>query len=213
MTQPDIATVTPANQGGGGGGIPATLFTKDQVDHTAAQARRGALGDFFSKLGLKEVPSEDQLKGIFEAAAEHEKTKQGQKTDVERLTGELATANEKVASIPALEAAKRRAELAGDAGLKSRYHKYVEGTTDEEIQESIKIVLADVGGGGTGAGQGGEENPPGDGEQQQQQGTGATGGLTPNPQQGTPGAGSGQKKASMASGAEAYKARHGDKKE
>jgi hypothetical protein len=213
MTLPNSDSGTPANSDqGDGGGIPTTLFTQQQLDHTAAQARRGALEGFFKQIGFDKTPTAEELQATVAAAQEHEKLKAGQQSDVERLTTENATLKSQAEKIPSLEAAKRRAELAGDAGLKSRYHKYVEGSTDEEIQESIKLVLADVGGGGTGGGQEGGETPP-NGQQQTQQGTGSTGGLTPNPQQGTSGGGNNQTKGSLKSGREAYLAKHGTKKE
>lgn len=206
MTQPEGAGNGPANPTGDGG-VTATLFTQEQVNHFNAQARRGALDTFFKdELGLDKPLTADELKASLAAATEYQKLQNGSKSDVERLTTELGTVKAEAEKVPALEAAKRRAELAGDAGLKSRYHKYVEGATDEEIEASIKLVLADVGGGGTGGGEGGgtppEQQPPA------RQGTGS---LTPNPQQGA--GGGGKPKSSMTAGRDAYKSKRGGDKE
>jgi hypothetical protein len=130
---------------------------------------------------------------------------------VERLTKELAAEKEKSAKASGLEAALLRAQLAGDAGLKSRYHKYVEGDDEESIKASIGETLADVGGGGSGAGEGGETPPEGEPQQQPaKKGTGATP-PAPNLQQGA--GGGGKPKTSMAAGRDAYKAKHGETKE
>jgi hypothetical protein len=199
MTQPGGEGQGPANTGQGSG-VQTTLFTQEQVNHFNAQAKREALGGFFKELGLDSVPSAEDLKGTLTKAGEFDKLQAGKKDDVERLTGELATANEKANKVPGLEAKYRVAELAAEAGLKPRYWKYVEGKTDEEIQTSIKAVLEDIKGGGDGDGEGGE----GEG-QQQQPGTGARP-PAPNPQQG---AGGGKPPTkTMQSGAEAYAARH-----
>lgn len=210
MTTPDVGQAPSAGSGGDGAtGIPATLFTQEQVNHFNAQAKRGALESFFKEeLGLDKPLSSDELKASLAAAAEYQKLQNGQKSDVERLTTDLAAKTAEAEQVPGLQAAKRRAELAGDAGLKSRYHKYVEGETDEEIDASIKLVLADVGGGGEG-GEGGDGDSPPDPPEQRRQGTG---GLTPNPQQGS-GGGGGTPKATMSAGRDAYKAKRGETKE
>ena len=122
---------------------------------------------------------------------------------MERLIADLVTKTAEAEKVPALEAAKCRVELAGDAGLKSRYHKYVEGSTDEEIDASIKLVLADVGGGGGEPDQTDQEQQP-----PAKKGTGGTP-PAPNPQQGL-GSGSAPK-STLAAGREAYKAKHGEK--
>lgn len=212
MTTPGVETGTTANSDtGGGGGIPTSLFTQQQLDHTAAQARRGALESFFKSVGIDKVPNAEEAQQIFTAAAEHQKQQAGQKTDVERLTNELAAEKEKSAKVPGLESALRRAQLAGDAGLKSRYHKYLEGDDDEAIKASIEETLADVSPGGGGSDEGGEEPPAGEPQQQPaKKGTGATP-PAPNPQQGA--GGGGKPKTNMAAGRDAYKAKHGDTKE
>lgn len=183
------------------------MFTQDQVNHFQAEAKRGALNNFFTKeLGLEKPPTADELKSMLAAADEHRKQQEGQKGDVERLTGQLATATAQAEKVPGLEQQLQRAQIAADAGLKSRYWKYIEGDDTEAITASVQAVLADVGGGGDGSGSEGEGE--GEGKQQQQSGTGT--GLTPNPQQGS-GGGAPPKKASMSAGAAAYKAKHGEK--
>ena len=189
----------PANSGqadgggsGGQGGVSATLFTQDQVNHFNAQARRGALESFFKQeLGLDKIPNADELKQTFANAGEFAKIQDGQKNDVERLTGQLGEANKKAERVPVLEGELLRAQIAADAGLKSRYWKYVEGKTEDEIKASVKAVLDDVGSG--------EQNP------EQGQGSGGRP-PEPNPQQGR---GGGQSPAkSMAAGAARYAEKH-----
>lgn len=217
MTQPDGDQGGSANSGqgdAGGGGITAQLYTKQHLDHTAAQARRGALGDFFGKLGLEKPPTEEEAKAILDAAEAHRKAQDGQKGDVERLTGELATKTEEANQVPTLKAQLLRTQLAGDAGLKSRYHRYVEGDDEESIKASIKEVLADIRGGGDGAGDDGDDDDGG-GVDQQQSGTHqrrqGTGSLTPNPQQGAGAGGGKATKSSMQAGRDAYKAKREEK--
>lgn len=169
----------------------ATLFTQDQVNHFNAQARRGALESFFKQeLGLDNIPSADDLKQTFASAGEFAKLQDGQKNDVERLTGQLSEANKKAERVPMLEGELLRAQIAADAGLKSRYWKYVEGKTEDEIKDSVKAVLQDVGG---------EQNP------EQGQGSGGRP-PEPNPQQGRGGGQSPTK--SMAAGAARYAEKH-----
>lgn len=185
------------------------MFTQDQVNHFTAEAKRGALNNFFKELGLDKPPTADELKGVLSAADEHRKQQDGQKGDVERLTAELATANAEAQKVPGLEQQLQRAQIASDAGLKPRYWKYVEGDDDEAIKASVQTVLADVPGGPP-AGEGAEGEGTGDAGEQQQQQSGTGTGLTPNPQQGAGGGGK-PKKATMQAGAEAYKAKHGEK--
>lgn len=213
MTQPEGAGNGPANAGGdGGAGISATLFTQEQMNHHIANAKRGAVDTFFKEhVGLDKPLTGDELKASLAAAAEHAKLQNGQKSDVERLTTDLAAKSAEADKVPGLEAAKRRAELAGDAGLKSRYHKYVEGATDEEIQASINLVLADVGGGGSGGGEGGEGEPPAGTPEQQPPARTGTGALAPNLQQGA--GGGGKPKSTMSAGRDAYKSKRGGDKE
>lgn len=176
---------------GEGGGVTATLFTQDQVNHFNAEARRKALGDFFKEVGLDAPLSAEDLKGSLGKAGEFDKLQEGQQSDVEKLTGQLNEANKKAERVPVLEADLLKAQIAADEGLKSRYWKYVEGKSEDEIKDSVKAVLADVGASGQ------------DQDQHQQPGARTP---APNPQQGT---GGGQPpKKTMQSGAEAYAARH-----
>jgi hypothetical protein len=184
---------------GQSGGVQATLFTQDQVNHFAAEAKRGARDGYFKELGLEGAPSVEDMKGIFDKATEFDKLQQGQQTDLERLSGELGEVSKRAEQVPVLELALQRAQIAADAGLKPRYWKYVEGKTDEEIAESVRVTLADVGGGGSG--EGGEASPVP--EQPRRLGTGT---LEPNPQQGSA-TGKAPVKT-LAAGAEAYKAKH-----
>lgn len=189
---------TTANSGQSGG-VQATLFTQDQVNHFAAEAKRGARDGYFKELGLEGAPSVDDMKGILSKATEFDKLQQGQQSDVERLTGELGEVSKRAEQVPVLELALQRAQIAADAGLKPRYWKYVEGKTDEEIADSVKVTLADVGGG-----DGGDEEAPPEAEQQpRRQGTGT---LEPNPQQGSA-VGKAPVKT-LAAGREAYEKKH-----
>lgn len=201
MTVSDDDGGTPANQG--------AVFTQAQVNHFVAEGKRGALDGFFKgELGLERVPTTEEFKGILGAATEHQKLKDGEKGDVERLTTELTTVKEQAAKLPTMEAQLLRARLAGDAGLKSRYWKYVEGDDEESIKASITETLADIRGGGDGEGEDGDDDTDDvDDTQQQRQGTGF---LKPNPQQGA-GGGKGKPKTTLAAGREAYEAKHGKK--
>ena len=174
----------------GQGGVQATLFTQEQVNHFNAEAKRNALSGFFKELGFDSMPSVEDLKGTLSKAGEFDKLQQGQVGDVERLTTQLSEANKKAERLPGLEADYLRAQLAADAGLKSRYWKYVEGKTEDEIKASVAAVLADVGS------QTGDGTPPAP--------TGRP--PEPNPQQGR---GGGQPAAkTLQSGVEAYRAKH-----
>lgn len=182
-----------ANSGQGQGGTP-TAFTQDQVNHFMAETKRNALGGFFKELGLESVPSVDDLKGIFSKATEYDKVQQGQKTDVERLTGQLSESNKKAERVPELETVIRRQKLAADASLPTTVWEFIKGGTDDEIKESIKglKVILKL-----------EDNT--DQQPQQQPGVGGRP-PAPNPQQGaTPGAPAGR---TMQAGIDAYKARH-----
>ena len=186
---------TPAN-GSGAGGVTATLFTQDQVNHFNAEAKRGALSGYFKELGFDAPPSPEELKAKLGEANEYVKLKDGQKGDIERLTDQLTAKTAEAEQVPTLKGQLLQAQIAADAGLKSKYWKYVEGSTAEEIEASVKSILEDIGV-GTGEGSKDESEPPQDGAKR---------GLTPNPQQG---AGGGRPPAkSMQSGAEAYKAKH-----
>lgn len=195
MTQPEVNSDTPANSGA----TPVNMFTQEQVNHFAAEAKRGALNTFFKDLGFDKPPTGDELKNTLSAAAEYSKLQDGQKGDVERLTTDLAAKTAEADRVPGLQSELLRARLAGDAGLKSRYWRYVEGDDEAAINASIREVLADVpGGGGEGESSETSDQPPAK--------TG-TGKLEPNPQQGT--AGGGKPKPSMQAGRDAYKARIG----
>lgn len=204
---------TPANsgQGGvGGGGIPTNLFTQDQVNHYQAQAKRGALGSFFKELGFDEVPDAETIKNTFDAAGKFKEQQDGQKGDVERLNGELASEREKAAEVPTLKVQLLRQEIAGTENLPVRFWKFVEGKTDDEIKESINGLKKDLnleaGEGGSGAaGEGGQ----GGSGQQQQAGTGARP-PAPNPQQGQNNGG-GTPSKTLAAGADAYAKKHAKK--
>lgn len=183
-----------ANSGNASSGVQATLFTQDQVNHFNAEARRGALNGFFKELGFDAPPSADVLKATLSKASEFDKLQEGQKSDVERLTSELSEAQKKAGQVSILETSLNQARIAADLGLKPRYWKYVEGSTDEEIKSSVESILRDV---------------RGDVQQEeilQQQGSGTTRRLEPNPQQGR-GAGVAPAK-SLSAGAEAYRAKH-----
>jgi hypothetical protein len=181
-------------------GQSVTMFTQDQVNHFNAQAKRNALTAYFKELGLDNALSAEDMKGILGKATEFDKQQQGQKGDVERLTGELAASKAVAEKVPGLEVALQRAQIAADAGVKSRYWKYIEGNTPEEIEESVKAVLADMGGGGSDDGDTGDQGTP----PAPPQGAGRR--PEPNPQQGRVGGQPPTK--TMMTGAEAYKAKH-----
>lgn len=206
MTQPGDSGSLVANPPAAGATI-VPMFTQEQVNHFNAEAKRGAVANYFKELGLDKPPTGDELSAALTAAAEYKKLQDGEKTEVQRLTGELSTVKAEAEKVPGLETQLLRARLAGDAGLKSRYWKYVEGDDEESITASVQATLADVGNGGSGSGEG-EGTPPPDPEKAPpaKKGTGA---LAPNPQQGT--SGGGTPKTSMQAGRDAYKAKHGEK--
>ncbi len=200
MTGPGVGT---GEGGAPAGGVTATLFTQDQVNHFAAEAKRSATSTFFKDLGFDKVPTADELKGAFQKAGEFDKRVHGQKGDVERLTTELADANKKAERVSTLETDLDRARIAADAGLKSRYWKYIEGDNEADITASVKAILADVGGAGEGAGdddKGGDDGKGGGPDDT------SSGGKAPNPQQGR--GGGGPAKPTMQSGRDAYQSRH-----
>lgn len=185
-------------------GDGATTFTQAQVNKIAAREKRGALGAFFKELGLDTPPDVETLKATFDAAAEHKKLKDGEKGDVERLGGQLASEKEKSAKIPTLETTILRQQIAGTEQLPPRFWRYVEGKTDDEIKESIKELKTELNlttdDGGDG-GDGGQGNG-----QQQVTGTGAHP-PEPNQQQGRNNGG-GTPTKTLAAGREAYAAKH-----
>lgn len=172
-------------------GVTATLFTQDQVNHFNAEARRGALNSFFKELGFDAPPSADELKATLSKAGEFDKLQDGQKSDVERLTGELSEAQKRAENVAVLETQLSQARIAAELGLKPRYWKYVEGKTEEEIKASVEDILRDVNANDS---------------QAQTQGSTANRRLEPNPQQGRA---TGTAPAStLSAGAEAYRAKH-----
>lgn len=186
----------PANQGQPSG-VNATLFTQDQVNYFAAQEKRGALDGYFKGLGFDSTPSPDDLKQVLTDAGEYKKLKDGEKGEVQRLNDGLSEANKKAERVPVLEADLLRAQIAADAGLKSRYWKYVEGKSEDEIKASVQDVLKDIRADGDDEGD--------DGDKQDQSGTGGKP-PDPNPQQGR---GGGKPPGqSLQSGAAAYAAKH-----
>ena len=194
MSEEAAGNAGPANSGQEG--VQATLFTQDQVNHFVAQGKRGATTGYFKELGFDEPPSPAELKASLEAAAEYRKLQEGQKSDLDRLNGELAATRETAAEVPTLKTQLLRQRLAGDASLPTRFWKFVEGSTDDEIAESIKGLKQELNLAGTDEGTG--EGAPV--EQPRQ-------GLTPNPQQGS-GGGKPPKKGSMSAGMDAYHAKH-----
>lgn len=184
-------------QGGQGGGVQTTMFTQDQVNHFNAEARRGALNSFFKDLGLDTVPDPKDLKGVLDKASEYDKLQDGQKNEVQRLTDQLSDSTKKAERVPALEAELERARIAADAGLKSKFWKFVEGKTEDEIKASVADIKKDI--------RGTDESDDQDEGQQQQQGAGGRP-PAPNPQQGR-GGGQPQSK-NLQAGADAYRARH-----
>lgn len=193
--EPGTGPTQPAN----GGGTPTPVFTQDQVNHFQAEAKRGAVGTMFKEAGLEKPLSPEELKTALANAAEYQKLQAGQQTELQTAQSQLAEASRKAEKVPTLEAQLHRQALAGEAGLKPRYWKYIEGDDDEAVKASIKAIQEDLGIGGDGSGDGDGANGT------QQQPGGST--LTPNPQQGTGGGGKPPAK-SMSAGADAYKARH-----
>lgn len=192
-----------ANQGDGDKG---GTFTQEQVNSIAAREKRGALGTFFKELGFDSVPTADALKGIFAAADEHKKQQDGQKGDVERLGGQLASEKEKSAKVPTLETTILRQQIAGDAKLPTRFWRFVEGKTEDEIKASIKELKEELDLETEDGGDGGDGD---EGKGQQQGGTGARP-PKPNQQQGANNGG-GTPAKTLAAGAAAYAEKHGKK--
>ena len=193
-----------ANSGTEGGGVQATLFTQDQVNSIAAREKRGALTGFFKELGFEDVPDAETIKNTFQAAGEYKKQQDGQKGDVERLNTELSNERQKSARVPELETTINRQRIAADEKLPTRFWKYVEGKTDDEIKDSIKGIKEELG-----LDANGNEGDQGQGGQQQQpppQGTGARP-PAPNPQQGSSNGGGAPGKT-LSAGREAYEKKH-----
>lgn len=195
-----------ANSGGNEGGVQATLFTQDQVNSIAAREKRGALDGYFKELGLDGPPDAESLKETLAAAAEYRKLKDGEKGDVERLNGEIATEKQKSARVPVLETTILQQQLAGTEGLPVRFWRFVEGKTEDEIKESIKGLKADL--------NLTEGDDGGDGQQQQQRQPAGTGARppAPNQQQGSTNGGGAPGKT-LSAGREAYEKKHKATKE
>ncbi|AEJ95320.1 scaffolding protein [Mycobacterium phage LittleLaf] len=206
MTGPVAGTGDAANNGGGDGGAPqgavqASLFTQDQVNAIAAKEKRGALNSFFKELGFDQVPDEQSLKEIFNSAAELKKIKDGQKGDVERLQGEVADLTKKVAEVPELKTTILRQQLAAEGKLPVKFWKFVEGSDEDAIKDSIKELKEELGLDEDGADNAGGGRVP----------TG-TGARPPAPvqQQGRTN-GSGAPSKTLAAGRAAYEEKHGKK--
>lgn len=189
-----------ANSGTEGGGVQATLFTQDQVNSIAAREKRGALAGFFKELGFDDVPDAETIKNTFQAAGEYKKQQDGQKSDVDRLNTDLANERQKSARIPELETTINRQRIAADEKLPTRFWKYVEGKTDDEIKDSIKGIKDELGldANGNEGGQQQQQNPPA--------GTGSRP-PNPNPQQGSSNGGGAPGKT-LSAGREAYENKH-----
>ncbi len=184
----------------GEGGVQATLFTQDQVNAFNAATKRGAVSNFFKELGFDSVPDAEAVKAAFDDAGALKKLKDGEKGDVERLNTELSAAQKTAGEVPELKATIERQRIAADEGLPSRFWKYVEGKTEDEIKESITGLKTELGITTESGGQQQQGTPTG---------TGARPPL-PNPQQGSSGGGSGPGKT-LSAGREAYEAKHGKK--
>lgn len=180
---------TTTENSGQSNGVTATLFTQDQVNHFNAEARRNALNGFFKELGFDAPPTAENLKATLTKAGEFDKLQEGQKSDVERLTGELSEVQKKAEQVGILETQLTQARIAADLGLKPRYWKYVEGKTEEEIRTSVEDILRDV-----------------NSDSQVQQGSTVNRRLEPNPQQGR--AAGNAPASSLNAGADAYRAKH-----
>lgn len=188
----DSGEGTSAANSNGPSGVTATLFTQEQVNHFNAEAKRGALNGFFKDLGFDAPPNVDELKSVLVKAGEFDKLQEGQKSDVERLTGELSEASKKAEQVTVLQSQLEQARIAAELGLKPRYWKYIEGGTEEEIKTSVEDILKDVRGDSS--------------DISDQQGSGTNRSLEPNPQQGRkPGS---PPARSLTAGAEAYRAKH-----
>lgn len=194
MTGPAGDGTPPANDGGqGGGGV--SLFTQEQVNAIGANERRGAVEKFFKDLGLEPPKSADEVKTTFTNAAEFKKIQDGQLSELERTKGELGTVQAEAAKVPELSTVIERQRIAADMGLKSRYWKFVEGKTEDEIKASVTATLEDLG----------IDVEGGDGDQGDQ-GNGERRPPKPVKQQGHGGGNPPAK--SMKAGAEAYADRH-----
>ena len=191
----------PANPAGQDGGVQATLFTQDHVNHFTAEAKRGALGGYFKDLGFDSPPTAEELKAQLTYASEYQKLKEGQKGDIERLTGELTSVKEAAARIPELETIVNRQRIAAELALPTKVWNFIEGKTDDEIKESVKGIRTILGM---------SEEPEAASED-----SGSQDGKPrpPRPAPGQGGGPGGKPKSTMSSGFDLYKSKHPDKKE
>lgn len=200
MTTPEGGTgpaATPPGNPGGQQPAPLPMFTQEQVNSFAAQEKRGAVGSFFKELGFDTVPSKEELT----AAIQAQRSQQG---DVQRLTGELEAAKGFKTQAETLQQTVLRQQIAGDLSLPPRFWKFVDGATEDEIKASVQGLFKDL-----------NLTPPGEGTGQQppqQDQPGAPRPPAPAPQQGT-GTGTPPPAKTMESGAAAYHAKHGNKKD
>lgn len=200
MTQPGGEPSGAANSGGA---TQVPMFTQEQVNHFTAEAKRGAVGTFFKEqVGLEAPLAPETLKETLTKATEYDKLQQGQKTELQQANDQVAKLTTTAERVPVLETTILQQKIAADEGLKSRYWKFVEGKTEDEIKASVKEILADFGPKTPEEGDEGGKAPEG------QQGGGKR--PDPNEQQGTGGSG-GAPKATMSKGQDAYAARHGKK--
>lgn len=96
---------------------------------------------------LKDIPTPEELKALRDAAAEHQKFLDGQKPDLERLTKESGEWKSKYEGEQRTSQTKdvqlKRQELAGesDPPLPTKFWKFIEGTDEAAIKESIDGLL------------------------------------------------------------------------
>lgn len=178
------ADQAPANSDTGSAPPPDPTFTQAQVNAMMANTKRDA---------LKDMPTSDELAKLRKSAADHQAYLDGQKPDLERLTQETASWKSKHEDTEKASKAKdvviERQHIAADAKLPSKFWKFIEGDTAEDIKTSVAGLL-DTLGLTTDAGQGGTGGRP----------------PAPNPQQGSGSAGGAT--GTMAAGRAAYKALH-----
>lgn len=193
MTDDQSQGSGPANQGG----VSATLFTQEQLNHIAAQEKRGAVNGFFKELGLDAPPSKEDLAKALKDAEEFQKLQAGQQSEVQQLTTKLSEATGKAEQIPELQAVIERQKIAAKEKLPIEMWEFVKGKTEQEIADSVKTLKGVLG------------KTEDDGEDQDdQQPRPGTGGRPPepNPQQGRGGGKPPGK--TLSAGADAYRAKH-----
>lgn len=189
-------------EGGSGNEAPKT-FTQAQVDAIAANTRRSAVSTFLKEAGLDELKPDD-LKTLATNASEYVKIKDGEEPEIERLSGELNSTKEVAAKVPTLELVIERQQRAGLLGLPARFWKYVEGTDEASITESVKALAKDL---NFTLPEGEDENPGGN--QNGADGKTQIGAGRPPAGNVHQGANNGQSaKPTLASGMEAYREKH-----